>query len=72
MMANVTQAIFSTQPHSNWLCHWNSPMASAEQTAKVPQVAVYITTPLNVRHWSALLAVHPDKSLAGFFYSWHQ
>ena len=42
-------------------------MASAKLTTIVPQVAVYVTTPLNVRHWSGSLAVHPDKSLVGFF-----
>ena len=66
-MANITQATFSAQPNSDWLCQWNSHMASADQTTKVPHEAAYITTPLNVRRWSALLAVHPDKSLVGFF-----
>ena len=67
MMANITQATFSAQPNSDWLCQWNSHMASADQTTKVPHEATYITTPLNVRHWSALLDVHPDKSPVGFF-----
>ena len=67
MMANITRATFSAQPNSNWLCQWNSHVASADQTTKVPQEAEYITTPLNVRHWSASLAVHPDKSLVGVF-----
>ena len=65
-MANITQATFSAQPHSDWLCQWNSHIALAEQTTKVPQVAAHITTPLNVRHWNDLLDAHPDKSLVGF------
>ena len=67
MMADLTHAAHSSQPYSKWLLQWNSHMAMAQETTRVPPQAAYVTTPLIANHRSSLLANHPDETLVRVF-----